>query len=377
MQFSNVTHSIQLAAIPVNKEAKDQLIKAILQIKGDSFNILKEMIDFQENVIHKSREIMDEMHDMIKACDDSLYEILMCKDIYRKHFYTQLEAILLGFDEEEIVKKISSPRIQMPNINFQLNFSSFPGILSQYNHVSSIHDGRLNYYTNKIESFTDEKINNVARMLYVNRDTILITGGTDSKQTLLVNIASLTIQNAPDLNEKRYAHAMGWINGFPAVVSGQGSSGLLNSVELLIGNKWIKSENINIPRKRFSCCTTKNKVLLLGGINSDDEGEVVIEAWDSKNWFILEVFLSCRTYWLGTCAVGSKIYLFGGKLCENDVISESISSINYSLSIINKEEDMSGGHNFDINLWQMCNDKICSLDIKGELFIYPLIKDYY
>ena len=254
MQFPNVTHSVQLATIPVNRDSKDQLVKVILQIKADSYNILKEMINFQEKVICKSREIMDEMHDMIKACDDYLHEILMCKDIYKKQFYTQLETILLGFDEESIVERINSPRIQLPNINFQLNFSTFPGILSHYNHTASIHHGKMNYYTDKIESFTNDKINSNARMLYVSRDTILITGGTDLKQAILFNITSLTIQSAPDLNENRCAHAMGWINGFPAAISGLGGSGLHNSVELLIGNKWIKSQNINIPRRRLSCC---------------------------------------------------------------------------------------------------------------------------
>ena len=37
---------------------------------------------------------------------------------------------------------------------------------------------------------------------------------------------------------------------------------------------------------------------------------------------------------------------------------------------------MTSGHNFDINLLQAFNDKICSFNSVGKLFTYPLLKDY-
>ena len=239
-----------------------------------------------------------------------------------------------------------------------------------FNKIATVGDRKLHYWTNEKHIFPNENINNLARLLYVSSNIVMITGGekTQAYKTYEFNTLELSLKELPPLNYPRFSHGMAWIQGYPAVISG-GCDNL--NVEIFRRKKWQKHSELKISRRSFACCNVKDRVFLFGGTNKDNKIVKSAEMWDSNCWITLWLILPYYTKWSGINSVGSRILLLGGNI--NDLNVSSVFSIDYNLKNVQYEHNMDDKYWFDGALWWRINDQIISLSANVHKVEYSII----
>ena len=115
LKFPYLKHTFELLYLQINNLTKQLLIERIIRLKGESINIINKTIEFQSAIMNKSKGIISEMITFIKICNDYLTEISRTDKIIKKDYYTQLEAILLGQNQEIFIDSLSFPLINLPD----------------------------------------------------------------------------------------------------------------------------------------------------------------------------------------------------------------------------------------------------------------------
>ena len=322
--------------------------------------------------MNKVKNIISEMATFIKICNDYLRDLSKIDKILKKDYYTQFETILISTDQDSFINSLSLPTLIPPDqISFELIPSTFPEFLNHYNKLAVVGDQKLYYWINEKKKYSNDKIDGQARLLYVSSDTIMITVGKSetSSKAFEFNTSNLSFKELPPLNFPRYNHGMGWIEGYPAVISGKIDN--LN-VEIFKGKNWHNHFEVKISRNSFACCNIKDRVFIYGGLNKDGIIEESAEMWDNNAWITLPIVLPFYNTWTGINFVGSRILFLGGKN-KSDLLMNSVFSIDYNLSKIQKEHHMISKEGFDMSSWRRVSDRIVSFNYLGVKVEYSII----
>lgn len=333
--------------------------------------MIAETIEFQKKVFLRTQQVVSEMQDFIKICKDFKIRVLSIETIAKKEFYNQFESILLG-QSNKIFKSIEGPVLALPSFEISITPSLFPDILNHYNEIGFISDATL-YYSEGKKQFQSKLLKDSSRMLYLNKEKLLITGGVSDRKVYIFNIISNALQEINCLTEPRHAHTMAWVNGYPAVISGAKNSGITCSVEILRNGKWDRISDINIGRTYLSSCNYAEKTFLIGGKNWKGTHEEKIEMWEKNTWKELEILAPGLLRLCGANWTGTKLMIFGGIMIVNEKASKSsyVHSMKYNQSRFMIEKELKTGNTFDFNLWKRQGNEIIAFQTSEELIAYP------
>ena len=150
-----------------------------------------------------------------------------------------------------------------------------------------------------------------SRFLSLGNNLFLITGGGTEKskrKCLRLDTSALVLYNIPSLSIGRKRHAMTWIDGYPAVISGIISESVkTTSVEILMNDKWIKGPSINYSRES-PCAVSMGKTTIVCG----DYGSLHFEMYNNGVWKSLLWTIEFSYNSMGIVCVGTSLLLFGG-----------------------------------------------------------------
>ena len=171
--------------------------------------------------------------------------------------------------------------------------------------------------------------------LLLTPDGILVTGGSGAPYQVMLIKSDYTVLPLVSMNNPRFWHCTGFIDGYPAVAAGAERSKVpkvfLNTVEIYKDGYWVNYPSANINRASPSMSWDDKNVYIVGGVVTTGTINTVvkdIEKFENGKWVVLPVILREPLISCGSIVIGeNELLIFGGEK-SGGTLTTSTYSIN-------------------------------------------------
>ena len=196
------------SGLELNIKSKADLLNKIFQIKAETLNQKKILLDFVDksinNIISQGKKILEDLDGFVETCEKVTKEILYKNSISLKQFYNPIENALISNDIEGLLSKFHAPSVKYKKIERLLDYvpSLFPHFLYNYSEFTFGYSyiNTINFYPIE-KKLNNKKFDMSMRGLSLNNNSVLITG--PESKTFLLNIENETMSELFDLNQPR------------------------------------------------------------------------------------------------------------------------------------------------------------------------------
>ena len=308
--------------------SKKLIISKLYEIKQQACTNIDEVILHAAKLISsievQAKAMITHLESFMAFCDQKMIEISNLSVIPTKIFYSPLEKALISGKPQNFIDTLLGSDIIFKDFDKVFRYVPSP-VEHSFNNFSSFTagftlDNSIKVYP--LERKFDTGIHIFSRLLPIDFDKILITGGGDKphNQCCTFTITSNTIGSAPSMKHNRKSHCITWQNGYPCVIGGLDTVPI-NNVEILVGDEWIEIASLNIAR--FSCTAVNHKGLIwcIGGANQNKIKFDTIEIFENNCWNILNLRLFEPSYAIGAICLENYILLYGGRNSKDEDIN--------------------------------------------------------
>ena len=329
-------HPIRLKVVEIFKPdpiCKQNLIQEIIKARSSAEDQINKVISASAKLTsllqNQIKEALAKLDRFISLCNDVLSQIYSIESIRPKEIYSQIEALLLFEDSENIIRKIKAPTIEIaevPNL-FSYHSTTFPHFLYNFSETNisfPVKEGVIQV-SNPEKTIKNTKLNIYQRCLSLRNKKVLITGGSlgnnESPDALILDILSGLITEIPRLIYPRTSHSMAWINGAPSVIGGFNQGKSMKNVEVFMNNKWVEIQSLNIPRVSMASITFLDTVWTIGGINGAYLNS--IERYKENQWILLSITLPFPCAAVGLICIEGRFLIIGGASTDNKISKDA------------------------------------------------------
>ena len=348
-------------------QTKD-VAEVLTEVKGELHVKQKKIAHWEENIdsiLSKKSNDLKQLEKIKSFCSEELSQQHL-DEIKTNRFHQPL--INSSLDEEKSKNLFLDIDKSLLSSDLLIGLSSLTTYLSTsgdfLNETTLVIDGR---------NLQNDRLNWRSRILQVSENEIMITGGTNTgNRVLLLNLLSQDLEDLINLTHYRNLHAMAWLDNKPAVIGGSGSNNeALNHVEVFTKEGWKESKPLNIKRYGLSACTLQNTVWVAGGAEDPKTGVSEIEVYKNNKWQIIEAKLPNHLMGIGMVNLGDKIILLGGmnSLKKN---TSSVWEIDSVKTTLNELASLESPVSFSQNLWKISNNLLEGTAFKGKKVSYSL-----
>ena len=288
-----------------------------------------------------------------------------------KQFYTPLELALLSPIKNSLIEKITAPVISFTNSLPFYTPSPFPHFLYNFSDITAefSDENSISIWLPEKKIITNNNISWSGRFLNVGNQQLIFTGGFTKECTecFTISVRNEEIIKLAPLKIGRVYHCMGWIQGFPAAISGRVGGRVTNSVEILKNNQWIKISPLRLARICATSVNTQNAVWVVGGRDQSNLLIDSIEKYEREIWVFLSIKLPSPRALVGLCNMENNILLIGGLTsspeCINTVLKMDIRLEN----TITKAVELKSLSSFCSNQFEIDDRMIYCCNVEGSL----------
>lgn len=174
--------------------------------------------------------------------------------------------------------------------------------------------------TNKSRIISEFSIKKSSRLL-LTPDGILITGGSGAPYQAMMVKSDYSVVPLVSMNNPRFWHCVGYIDGYPAVANGAERSKVpkvfLNTVEVYKDGYWVNYPSTNISRASACMSWDDKSVYIIGGVVTSGTVNTVvnqIEKFEDSKWVILPVTIPQPLLSCGSVPIApNNLLIFGGE----------------------------------------------------------------
>jgi hypothetical protein len=221
-------------------------------------------------------------------------------------------------------------------------------------------------------TISDERLDWRSRALQVSDHELLITGGSNFTQVLLLNTETKVLERLHDLKIGRELHATAWLDHKPSVIGGSDENHLaLDSVEVYSLDSWNSVPSLNKKRYGLSATSLNERVWVAGGAEDHSAGVIEIEYYYAGQWKLIDAKLDSGLVGIGLVSSNNYIYLLGG-LSSSGNNTDGVFRLNTDNHNIDQLDSLDSIASFSQNLWKLNGKKFEGVTFKGSFIQYAL-----
>jgi len=245
--------------------------------------------------------------------------------------------------------------------------------------VSVPKTGKLIHYDFQEETtVTNKDIQMSSRVLQLNSNTVLVTGGLQNpSQAFTLDLSTLKTQEMPQLNTPRYWHSVCLFNGNPLVLGGKFESfeTSLTSVETLGEKGWTEMPPLLTGRCNPSTVSVNSCIYAFGGVLYTPSYRLLlnsVERFNGAVWETLKFKTQIPIQGMGVVPLGKQqVICLGGKKSSNQMVKE-VWKLNLETGDREDLKPLNKPVRFTYNSFVLQNNKVSGYGNEGQFISYDI-----
>ena len=305
---------------------KKLIISKINEIKQQACKNIDEVVLHASKLIAsievQAKEVIAHLQSFMAFCDQKMIEISNLSVIPTTIFYSPLEKALVSGKPQSFIDTLMGSEIILKELDKIFRYIPSP-LEHSFNNFSSFTAGFT--LSNSIRVYPLEKelavgIHRFCRILAIDSDKILITGGGEKKahnKCYKLVVTSGDIGVAPSMKCSRNCHGITWLDGYPCAIGGFDKDAI-NNVEILVGDEWKEIQPLNVARLSCTAINHKGLIWCIGGATGNDIPIDSIEIFENHMWKISTLRLFEPSFAIGALCLENHILLYGGRNANDE-----------------------------------------------------------